>query len=116
MGADNSHFALSVEKVTTSFTKLFGQQGESNKITLLSDTYVTEDIYKETLFSITKTISFRNITTSTGCYKYQREHKSKKHTFLKAGSVFFVDPDKKKDIEELLKNPQLQTIGYNHYK
>lgn len=126
MGADSSSFFMKVEKVNesreSSVENLFVRLKSPKKITLLSDAYVDPSIYGSCQFAITETVDFQNIRTSSGNYVFngnkddKNKSKSGKYTFLKRGSVFFVENgDKWKEVESKIKNDHLHKIGYNHY-
>ena len=111
MGAEKSAFMISAEKnFQRSFEDIFSK-APSEKILLLSDAYVNEEIFASCKFAITKTISFRNIKSSTGDYRFRKE--AKMHTLLKRGSVFFPGDGKDNEVKKMFDSPNLQAIGYN---
>ncbi|MBZ0199972.1 MAG: hypothetical protein K8H86_08895 [Ignavibacteriaceae bacterium] len=95
-----------------------------NKIVLVSDAYVTNDIFKDCDFAVTDTIDFRSIVTTNKTTKFsslsrdgKKEDelkKSNKYNFFKRGSVFY--GENLDDITKHLKKPYLNKIGYNHFK
>lgn len=111
MGADNSSFKFDVEKTNSTFEDLFMQTPAVDKITLLSDALVNEEIYSVCEFAIAKSIDFRITDVRPGNFT-----KSKKYEMLKRGSVLFFESDKKHLIEGMLNNISLQKIGYNIYR
>lgn len=124
MGADSSSFFMKVEKVNeskeSSVENLFDRLKSPKKITLLSDACVCPSIYESCQFAITETVDFQNIRTSSGNYAFKtggdKISKSGKYTFLKRGSVFFVEnEDIRKKVAKLIENDHLHKIGYNHY-
>ncbi|MBF0376404.1 MAG: hypothetical protein HQK72_02870 [Desulfamplus sp.] len=118
MGGDNSSFKMNVEtfeKDDQTFEELFISEAtkEDKKITLLSDTLVSEDIYDCCEFAITETMDFRTIAMENGRFSKRAD----KYTMLKRGSVFFIDSkENRQKLEEKLKNPKLEQIGYNIFR
>ncbi len=112
MGADNSSFRMDVKNTESSFEEMFVNNAEKDKITLLSDALVDEDIYKNCKFALTEVLDFKTIKMEEGRYK----KRNSKHEMLKRGSVLFFHEESKRNIEKMLDNKSLQNIGYNIYR
>lgn len=112
MGADKSAFLMKVEKdFQKSFEDIFTTP-KNGRVILLSDAYVEETIYHYCEFAATETISFRNIRTSTGNYRFKKE--AKKHALLRRGSVLYVEKGRENEVKDIMqRKPNLQVIGYN---
>ena len=92
-------------------------------IELLSPTYVEDIDELENLcnFHWSYTSAFRNITfnkegkgkLNSGNVSYNRGEVS--YNMLCAGSVLFFDETNRNEVERLLSNEHLQSIGYNFY-
>jgi len=114
MGANNSSFFMKVKKFDGTLNNQFSDLHEDNKIILLSDAYVENTIYDYCDFTLTDTITFRNIRSNSKNYKFKRKNKSNKHTFITRGSVFLPNAENKV-IEILDLDKGLKKIGYNSY-
>ncbi len=111
MGADRSAFMMSVEAIEQTFEEIFDINHDRGRIVLLSDAYVENGVYDLCRFAVTRLITFRNIKSSTGNYAFRKERKL--HTFLKKGSVLYVEDAKRSKVADMLNNNHLQAIGYN---
>ena len=112
MGAENSSFIMEIDEINKgvkSFVEIFKPFEKKDKVILLSDAYLKEDIYDYCDFAITETVDFRNIKSTTNQYKFKKANS--KRTFIKRGSVFFTD-DKTTFIDKCNHNNLMQ-IGYN---
>lgn len=129
LGAERSCFDMAVNDVKddADLKKIYLESHplmhEQGRIELLSPTYV-EDIEKlEELcnFHWSNTTTFRNITfnkdgkgkLNSGNVSYNRGEIC--YNMLSAGSVIFFDEANRMEIEKLLNNAHLQTIGYNYF-
>jgi CRISPR-associated protein Cmr3 len=101
------------------------QYPTAHKVILLSDAYVSTDIYKSCVFAITDIVNFRNIqskvatTTQWSDLSYEigtikPQKTTEKIQMLKRGSVLFTND--KDGLEDALNTPQYKRIGYNIYK
>jgi CRISPR-associated protein Cmr3 len=97
----------------------------AHKVILLSDAFVSTDIYKSCVFAITDIVNFRNIkskvaeTTQWSDLSYEKgfikpQKTTEKIQMLKRGSVLFTND--KDSLEKALDTPQYKRIGYNIYK
>ncbi len=117
-GGEQQAFKMEVTDFSGEFKELipdYEKSKNSDKVVLVSDAYVTDDIMSECYFAITDTVDFRFLVTSTSTKNYytgSTKHKTK-YNLYKKGSVFYGDTGK---IEEKLKNEQFEKIGYNNYK
>lgn len=120
MGADKSAFMLTVNEVKDrSFESDFGliTKQSGTKITLLSDTYLSEGVYQYCSFTVTDTIPFRNIETSLETADYHNLYRNKLTRclhLLVRGSVLY--PTDLKEVTRILNNENFKKIGYNIYK
>lgn len=114
LGADNSSFKMVVDEVndSISFETLFVNNVSPEKIVLLSEALVDENLFQFCDFAITEVNDFRTINFDYGKFN----GKSVKYEMLKRGSVLFPKEGKKNDIEMLLNKSNLQKIGYNIYR
>jgi CRISPR-associated protein Cmr3 len=131
MGAEKRQFKMNVEKIKSNITVQqlsteylddeTPQYDDLQKMILLSDAIVTEDIYNKADFSIASAVSFRNIKTHFGVKEWfalstddkQKPIKSNKYQLLARGSVFFGDD--LKVLQTALNIPAYQNIGFNYY-
>ncbi len=139
MGADQSLFRVDAELLQDKDTVFDEIEKEnflktgSQRIVLLSDTYVEDSVLSKCKFSICNTTDFRNIVThavktdkgeKTGNYhQISQEGKNPtnnayksnvKFNLLSRGSVLFTD--QAQDVLSDLNNPNFKTIGYNYYQ
>jgi len=117
LGGEKSQFEMKIEDFSQSFTDIFAHQKLINdkKVVLLSDAFVTENIYDKCTFAITETQDFRFVKTevaksNTNNYD-AKPVKSDKYNMLKRGSVFFVE-DRNSFVKNF-ENLAFQNIGYN---
>ncbi|MCS3901794.1 type III-B CRISPR module-associated Cmr3 family protein [Methanococcus voltae] len=118
MGAENSSFNLEIQKIEKD--KLFDNlKFEENTITLMSDTYLANDDYKEirenSLLIHTELKNFATINLQDFKHKTKLDNQYK---FLKKGSVIHFENDNKLKIEKILNDNKydiLKKIGYNQY-
>ncbi|BAQ13949.1 putative CRISPR-associated protein [Clostridium botulinum] len=145
LGGEGSHFFISFEKVNfdikdkinfinkekNDFTIKEGISVSTNKeeiketkriyqIILLSDTYISKDIYQKNCnYSISTKIDFRNLCSDNYCknkdeYYYKRLKKSdSKYSLLEKGSVLFATKDNYDRLIKNINNSKFQKIGYN---
>ncbi len=105
------------DKPIAAYKELFGLEsaGSSERIELLSDAYVTDDLYEHCRLAYTDTISFRAIKTTVQNTRHYHNHpqKTERLELLKRGSVLWsTDPEK---TTAVLENALFQTIGYNAF-
>ena len=129
LGAERSCFDMVVSEVKNDadlkqiYLESHPSMHEQGRIELLSPTYV-EDIEKLRElcnFHWSNTTTFRNITfnkdgkgkLNSGDVSYNRGDIC--YNMLSAGSVIFFDEANRMEIEKLLNNTHLQTIGYNYF-
>lgn len=93
----------------------YKKSNNSDKIVIVCDAYVEEDILDVCNFAITETVDFKFLETKTKKEHnyYSNPTKSSKHNLYKKGSVFYGNTA---EIEKKLKNDQFQKLGYNTYK
>lgn len=131
LGGEGRPFRLTMEPVTD-VLDLFALPERPAadgrlRLTLLSDAFVTSDIYAHCDFAITETVDFRHIETSTDVRNYANLNRSakgalttpkkaNKYQLLERGSVLFGSPDQMKLACQLLDKPRhFCRIGYNAY-
>jgi CRISPR-associated protein Cmr3 len=109
LGKERSIFKVSFEKVSSTFEDLCKNIQSNEKIILLSDAYIPEDIGE--YYAIKSEISFGNINTEPGKgYSLAKN----RYGFWEAGSVIYVkNPENKEEIIKKIKNKHLNHIGYN---
>lgn len=94
-------------------------QQEGNGMVLLSDSYVSDEIYQHCETAISNTILFRNLQTKNTDNSYHKRtilsNPDRAKVLLKKGSILMLKKGKRKDVEKLFKLPQFQKIGYNVY-
>ena len=97
------------------------EENQEGKIVLLSPTYVKDmdRLNNLCLFHWSCQMPFRNITRvvdgklNSGDVSYERKEIC--YHMLCAGSVLFFDEKDRKEIEQLLDEKHMQTIGYNYF-
>jgi len=109
MGADRTAFLMRAINFDKSFEAIFPRDHGKERIVLLSDACVSEDIFDDCHFAITDVIDFRNITTSST--KYSPKKVAEKYTFLQRGSVLY--PGDAEKVKKKFDNGNLKQIGYN---
>ena len=121
-GGEQQAFKMVVEEFGSDFDEIIPDYHPSknmNKIVLVSDAYVNDDITEKCAFAITEVGDFRFITfdTDPSINYYQKPAKSSKYNLYKKGSVFYYENDvQKKELLQALNNENFRNIGYNHYK
>jgi len=119
LGGEQQTFKMDVSEFSEDFKSLipnYEKSKNTDKIVLVSDTLVDDNSILDTCnFAVTETIDFRFLVTTTdkNINYYNKPNKSIKYNLFKKGSVFYGNIDK---VEKLLKNDQLNKIGYNIYK
>lgn len=129
LGAERSCFEMVVNEVIgeTDLKRIYLESHpsmrEQGRIELLSPTYVEDfdELEKLCNFQWSYTTSFRNITfnkegkgkLNSGNVSYNRGETC--YNMLCAGSVLFFDETNRNEVERLLSNEHLQSIGYNYY-
>lgn len=91
------------------------------KIILLSDTYISKDIYAENCtYSISTKVDFKNLKSEKYSQLknqkkpyYKRFEESNKYSLLEKGSVLFATEDNYSKLIENINNSKFQKIGYN---
>jgi len=116
-GGEQQAFKMDVSDFSDDFKSLvpeYEKSDNSDKVVLISDAYVKEDILDVCSFAITETVDFKFLVTTNSTKSYYSEPtKSDKYNLYKKGSVFYGDTAK---IVKMLKNEQFEKIGYNTYK
>jgi CRISPR-associated protein Cmr3 len=138
LGAEQSVFKMVVSDDTSIFNVSPQEHGDVtlspqypchanyHKILLLSDAYVSNDIYNKCTFALTDVQTFRTIQTnlsettewvkmSTSEKNDKPRIKSTKLHLLARGSVFYCTEQQLKAMETALDNNNFKTIGYNYY-
>ncbi|MEA3450764.1 MAG: type III-B CRISPR module-associated Cmr3 family protein [Bacteroidota bacterium] len=102
---------------------IFKSKTDRNRVVLLSDTFVSEEIHEYYDFAKINSISFRNIKTKTDTnnfYAHPKEKtdisKSNKYNIIERSSVFYVSDENLEKFKTLLNQKYLQNIGYNCYE
>lgn len=129
LGAERSCFDMVVCEVKNDvdlkqiYLESHPSMHEQGRIELLSPTYVEDidELEKLCNFHWSYTSAFRNITfnkegkgkLNSGNVSYNRGEVS--FNMLCAGSVLFFDEPNRNEVERLLSNEHLQSIGYNFY-
>lgn len=127
LGGESSTFKLKIERINDNSNQevcgfsnilrnsvLKKEKGEHEKLILVSDTFLEEDIHNYCTFNIIMTEDFRNFNYSNGEYNYTKKRISNKYTMIKKGSVLYTDKPEvlKEKIDEYR---GLKQIGYNYY-
>lgn len=118
LGAEKSAFKMTVEEIEKTLSEyVYLKNDKKDKIILLSDTYLPEDVYEYCDYAITKSIDFRNIKTNRTNKKHSDDNNrfekvETKYGFFKKGSVLYPSEYEllMKKIEE---HKNLRKIGYN---
>lgn len=115
VGAKNSAFYMKAEKVEQGFSALAKGIKTRDRLILMSDTLVDEEILNRVNFSISDTVDYRNMAprSSSEPIKYSKNQKIQyKYNLWKRGSVVFSD-----NIEELARmidsKKNMIKAGYN---
>lgn len=120
LGGEKSAFLLTIkDSPTENFNSCFGIDDTKigTKITLLSDAFVNEDIYKFCNLGLVNTVQFRNIETKinqTISFHKGITKSEKVLNLLASGSVLF--PNNFEEVKRILTNNNFKKIGYNIYK
>lgn len=113
LGGNNSYFKM---RITPQFEKSFEElfdfvRPPQNAIMLLSDSYLSGNVLEHCDFSVTHTLSFRNIKSKIEKHKGQFE-KHEQVDLYERGSIFFNYTD---ELKKILDNHNLHTVGMNYY-
>ncbi|MDP2303481.1 MAG: type III-B CRISPR module-associated Cmr3 family protein [Ignavibacteria bacterium] len=128
IGGEQSKFRMDVSEIDLEFDTIipdYEKSVKSDKIVLVSDAFVSNEIFKDCDFAITDTFDFRSLRSSVNTKNYSKLNrdekvhegvsKSGKYNFFRKGSVFYGD-----DISKITKHFDekiaAKGIGYNHYK
>jgi CRISPR type III-B/RAMP module-associated protein Cmr3 len=96
------------------------------KVVLVSDSYISMDIYKDAVFSNISSVGFKNLQSTSKVKNYAALDratttvndntltKSIKLNLIQKGSVFYCKEGKAKDVQQKLAHSNFQAIGYNH--
>jgi len=144
-GGQRSRFRMTIEKVNQApkAVEFKNENPDYDKIMLLSDAYISPEIYDDCVLALTETQEFRcivsSVTATTDYNNVPRENnasennnissnkevkkqdktklrKSAKLNLLKKGSVFYCEKDKANAItDELKKHEDFRQIGYNQF-
>lgn len=126
LGGEGSYFYINFKKVDyditekIKFLKYKCKNEFYKKIVLLSDAYISKEIYKKYCeYSIAESIDFRNIGRNDykkikGNYYKNFKKTECRYSFLEKGSVLFVKNDKVKEFMKDIYNKNLKKIGYNY--
>lgn len=112
-GADQGLFKLTFDP--TVHNPFVNEKEVTNTIRLVSDAFVTHELYDYIYYGLTEEVDFRFIKSkASNFYKINNEQdKSDKYLMLKRGSVLYCkDPTK---AASFLNNPIFNEIGYNHF-
>lgn len=123
LGGENSYFSIKFEKSNIDIKKEFeniqsNTGGDYKKIILISDTYLSEEAYKNLCeYSISNTVTFRNIKTTVSSKHYYNKIKKikEKFYFFERGSVLYTTSEKYEELVNAIKDEKLQNIGYNEF-
>ena len=100
----------------------------TNKLVLLSDAFVTNDIFKYCKLAIADIVEFRNIRSKSNHTRYYASlqnkdannlttpFKSSKLHLMQRGSVLYYDAKDEKDLVACLHNENYHLVGFNHFK
>lgn len=125
LGGEGTSFSIYFRKddklnIISDAKRFFKPSEGSNKIILLSDTFISKEVYeKYCSYSIATITDFRCLVTD---YKKTNKHYDKftrsteKYSLLNKGSVLYTKDSR--DYEALtkaIKKEKMQNIGYNHF-
>lgn len=125
LGGEGTCFSIYFRKednlhILAEAKKYFKPSEESNKIILLSDTFISKEVYeKYCSYSIATITDFRCLVTDykkTGKHYNRFKRSTEKYSLLTKGSVLYTKDAK--DYEALtkaIKKEKMQNIGYNHF-
>lgn len=124
IGGEQSKFRMEVTEKDIEFKKIlpdYEKSRNSDKIVLVSDAFVSNEIFNDCTFAVTETIDFRSLRSTINTTNYSKldQHsgvsKSNKYNLFKKGSVFYGE-DANKIIKHFDDKIAAKSIGYNHYK
>lgn len=140
LGGERQLFEMKIEEVDVTDKELNYEYKSSSvdKIVLLSDAYIKEELNNICDFAITDIVNFRCLQANTSTEKYytirqkkakkeddekdrieyrkKNLHKSAELQLYTKGSVFyFHNQEKQQDFKDAINNSSFKTIGYNHY-
>lgn len=112
-GAEQGNFKLSFIKDVEND---FNEQNLSNKtkMVLLSDAWITPDIFESIDYSISKYVSFRYINSKTSNY-YKGVNKTEKSKLMQRGSTIY-SQQMSNITNSLSQQSVFRKIGYNYFK
>jgi CRISPR-associated protein Cmr3 len=111
LGGEGSAFKMMVEEIDKYIYQPCDlNDGKSEKVILLSDTYLGDNPYKYCCYAITNTIVFRNRCTKKNTYK--SENIKERYLFLESGSVLYTN-NMDELINQIKSYENLRNIGYN---
>ncbi len=115
LGAERSAFQMKVSDFSQDYKTLFSEYMKMNYILFMSDACVSPEIFQNCDFSVTDIISFRNIITQSGNYRFKKkESKSEKYNMIRRGSVLFYSSENQlTELKKSIEKTHLQKIGYN---
>lgn len=124
MGSNRSVFKMEInEEFQYNTSEIFKPKSDRNRIVLLSDAFVSEDIHKFYDFAKINSISFRNIKTSESTKNFYANpkkgndiSKSEKYNIIERASVFYVQDKDMINFETQINKQYLKNIGYNCYQ
>lgn len=127
IGGEQSKFRMEVSEKNIEFENIvpdYEQSINSNKIVLVSDAFVSNEILEVCDFAVTETIDFRSLRSTVNTINYSKLNRSGngkdgvsktgKYNFFKKGSVFYGE-DTNKIIKYFNDKIAARKIGYNHY-
>lgn len=113
LGKRSSAFKMKVEENTFNLNNIINTFKKKNKIILLSDGYLPNDIENDIEFSIRESISFRNLVIRDG--ENAMKLLETKYNFWEKGSIIYVSCDKKNEVSaKITANQNMVKIGYNY--
>jgi len=114
LGGERSTFKITVTKTNkvTDYQSIYDAYNKSEtRIVLLSDSYITNDIFASVDVVLSQKNVFRTITSNKDTFS-----KSSKLILLKKGTVFYAKDNNAKAICDLIeKEESFRKIGYNQY-
>lgn len=131
LGAEQRSFEMSIAAIENAheyFNLPLENPSEFTKIILLSDAYVTADIYDHCAGVLSETVDFRNIETNheTQYWNWNKSTQQKrgqypeklaiKRNLIEKGSVFYLKKDEEEAFEKKMNAAShFRKIGYNAY-
>lgn len=129
LGGDNSQFilnAVEASSVKTEYPENYNNDNAETpktyacKIVLLSDSYLSKDNANNCLFALSDYVHFKFLETKINVGNYsilsKEVKRSKRYYLYRKGSVFYCTEEQAQQLEEALKNPSFEKIGYNSYQ